>query len=305
MRNLIALLILAFLPVATSNAGQSWQVNNADAPVNTEYHEAFSAVTSDGLTLFISSDRPGGYGVWERDVNSMIANYDIYVAHRESLDAPWGPLKNLGPKINSSASEHSPMLSPNAHYLYFVSTRPGGYGGDDIYMSYREDVADDQGWEQPVNLGDGVNGPYIESCPVIYFSEDSTYLFYIQFADPNVAPNFMLSELDTDTNTFMASRTVEISTDFPDGHLDPWHGLIWGIQYPGGLGGSDLWQTERSDGADDFTRGWTAPVNLGPEINTEYEEQMPSAITDGSRLFFSSDRPGGLGGMDIYEASRD
>ena len=305
MRNLIALSILAFFSVGAANARQQWQVNHADAPVNTEYHEAFSAITSDGLTLFISSDRPGGHGVWEGEVDSMIANYDIYVSHRESLQAPWGPVKNLGPNINSSSSEHSPMLSYNVHYLYFVSTRPGGYGGDDIYMSYREDIADDQGWGKPINLGELVNGAYIESCPVVYFSKGSTYLFYIQFADQDAAPNFKLSELNMDTNTFMPARTVEISTAFPDGHLDPWHGLIWGIQYPGGLGGSDLWQTERIDGEEDFTKSWTTPVNLGPEINTEYEEQMPSAITDGSRLFFSSDRPGGRGGMDVYEAVRN
>ncbi len=43
-------------------------------------------------------------------------------------------------------------------------------------------------------------------------------------------------------------------------------------------------------------------MNLGPEINTEHDEQMPSATANGSRLFFNSDRPGGYGGMDIYEA---
>ena len=95
----------------------------------------------------------------------------------------------------------------------------------------------------------------------------------------------------------------EISTAAPDAHLDPWHGLIWGIQYPGGFGGSDLWQTERIEGEDDLTKGWTTPVNFGRGINTEYEEQMPSATADRSRLFFVSDRPGGQGGMDIYEAA--
>ncbi len=46
-------------------------------------------------------------------------------------------------------------------------------------------------------------------------------------------------------------------------------------------------------------------MNLGPEINTDYEEQMPSATADRRRLFFISNRPGGLGGMDIYEAVND
>ena len=210
MRNLISGLILVFLSLPTANAGQAWQVRHTDSPVNTEYHEAFSSVTRDGLTLFISSDRPGGYGSSERGADSMSASYDIYVTHRESLDAPWSPVVNLGATINSSASEHSPTLSPDGHYLYFMSSRPGGYGSEDIYSSYREDITDDQGWEEPVNLGDGVNGPYVESCPVVYVSEGSTYLFYIQMTDPNAAPDFKVTELDPETNTFMVSRRVEI-----------------------------------------------------------------------------------------------
>jgi hypothetical protein len=71
-----------------------------------------------------------------------------------------------------------------------------------------------------------------------------------------------------------------------------------GIQ--GGLGRGDIWQIRRIDNVDDLTKSWTMPLNLGPDINTEYEETMPS----GARLFFMSDRPGGLGGMDIYEAVR-
>lgn len=307
MRNLkllslsLLLFFLAAMPVS------SWTVDSPGAPVITEYHEAFSAITRDGLTLFISSDRPGGYGSSEPGIFFMAASYDIYVTHRENLESAWGPVVNLGSDINTSASEHSPMLSPDGHYLYFMSTRPGGYGSGDIYRSYREDVTDDQGWEVPVNLGEAVNGPYGESCPVFYLSEDGgAHLFYIQRAGPDPAlPDFKVSELDRDTNTFGASRTVEISTPAPDGHLDPWHGLIWGLGYPGGLGGSDIWLTERIDGEDDLTKSWTTPVNLGPDINTEYEDTMPSATADGTRLYFMSDRPGGLGGMDIFEAVKE
>ncbi len=304
MRNRIAPAILVFLSFPAATTAAAWHISHPGSSVNTEYHEAFSAITRDGLTLFISSDRPGGFGLSEKGVSSMQASYDIYVTHRASLDAPWGSVINLGPNINTSASEHSPVLSPDGHYMYFMSARPGGFGAEDIYRSYREDVTADQGWQQPENLGEGVNGPDVESCPVYYVSEEgSAHLFYIQIAGPNAAPDFKVSDWDPGTNLFTPSRLVNISTPMPDGHLDPWHGYIWGIQYPGGYGGSDLWQTERTEGEADLAKTWATPVNAGPEINTEYEEQMPSATADGKRLVFVSDRPGGVGGMDIYEAA--
>ena len=298
MRHAIILLML----VPISMPAVAWKVSNSS--VNTEYHEAFSAITGDGLTMYISSDRPGGHGPAVKGIFFGAASYDIYVTHRESLNSPWGPVANLGSNINTSATEHSPMLSPDGHYLYFASSRSSGFGGEDIYRSYRDDVGDDQGWGEPLNLGAGVNGPFVESCPVLHVSENgSAQLFYVQASGPDlVLLDFKVSHLNAKTNTFMASKTVEISTPGFDAHIDPWHGLIWGDQYPGGIGGGDIWRTERIEGDYDLTKSWTTPVNLGPEINTEYEEQMPSATTNGSRLFFMSDRPGGQGGMDIYEA---
>ncbi len=282
----------------------AWEVANSGAPVNTEYHEAFSAITPDGHTMHISSDRPGGYGSAEKSIFFGDASYDIYVTHRGSLDSPWGPVVNLGPNINTGASEHSPMLSPDGHYLYFMSDRSSGHGDGDIYRSYRKDVTDDQAWDEAENLGEGVNGPYMESCPVFYLSKNGdAYLFYVQASGPDLnLLDFKTSQLNPDSNRFMASRTVEISTSGFDAHLDPWHGLVWGVQYPGGLGGSDIWRTKRLEEEHDLTKSWTTPMNLGPEINTEYDEQRPSATANGSRLFFNSDRPGGYGGMDIYEA---
>ena len=303
MNRLAPTLILALICMPV----MAWEVGNSGTSVNTDYHEAFSAITPDGLTLFISSDRPGGYGPSELGVSWGAASYDIYVTHRETLDSAWGPVVNLGSNINTSASEHSPMLSPDGHYLYFMSARPGGFGGGDIYRSYRVDVSDDSAWERPENLGAGVNGPYADSCPVFYVADDgAAHLFYVQGAGPDTATiDFKVSELNKDTNTFSDARTVQISTPLLDGHLDPWHGLIWGGQYSGGLGGSDIYNTVRIASEEDLSKSWTTPINAGPGINTQYDETMPSAIADGSRLYFNSDRPGGHGGMDIYEALSD
>ncbi len=63
---------------------------------------------------------------------------------------------------------------------------------------------------------------------------------------------------------------------------------------PGGYGQNDIWRISRTDG-----ENWGIPVNLGPEVNTSENELFPQIVGD-SLLFFASDRPGGLGGLDIY-----
>ena len=68
----------------------------------------------------------------------------------------------------------------------------------------------------------------------------------------------------------------------------------------GGLGSSDLWMCERSS----TSESWSAPVNLGPRINSERIESSPCLSSDGLTLLFSSDRAGGYGKHDIWMSSR-
>ena len=68
----------------------------------------------------------------------------------------------------------------------------------------------------------------------------------------------------------------------------------------GSFGGEDLWVSQRSS-----TGGpWALPMNLGQAINTEWTERSPAFSRDGHYLFFASDRPGGLGGLDIWVSWR-
>ena len=69
---------------------------------------------------------------------------------------------------------------------------------------------------------------------------------------------------------------------------------------PGGYGGrwGDLWVTTRPTKDDP----WGEPVNLGPTVNSAYTEMTPSISADGSTLYFESDRPGGFGGHDLWQA---
>lgn len=62
----------------------------------------------------------------------------------------------------------------------------------------------------------------------------------------------------------------------------------------GGQGRTDLYSARKIDG------DWTAIRNLGPNVNSEYWDSQPSLSSDGQTLYFASDRPGGIGGTDIY-----
>ena len=64
---------------------------------------------------------------------------------------------NLGPTINTASAEFVPAFSPDGHWMFFASDRPGGFGGADLYQSYRADIHDDFGWQTPTNLGPNVN----------------------------------------------------------------------------------------------------------------------------------------------------
>src|SRR5256885_6116252 len=114
--------------------------------INTGFNEQGPNLSKDGLTLYFGSDRPGGVG-----------SFDLWVARRACADCPWDAPVNPGPVVNTTASETGPGLSIDGHLLFFTSTRAGGQGLSDLYLSQRADAKDDFGWGPPVGLGPDVN----------------------------------------------------------------------------------------------------------------------------------------------------
>jgi len=125
---------------------------NPGSVVNTPGVESTASISGDGLTLYFNSNRSGGIG-----------SSDIWMTTRATKSAPWGPPVNLGPKINSSASDAFPWISAGGLELYFSSLRSGGYGSADIYVARRATANDP--WGEAVNLGPVVNSPYTEGTP--------------------------------------------------------------------------------------------------------------------------------------------
>ena len=98
---------------------------NLGPTVNSSAIELCSDLSPDGLCLVFVSTRSGGYG----------GTYgDIWMTRRATTSDPWRPPVNLGPLVNTSASEPGPALSADGSTLYFGSDRPGGFGGRDIWQ---------------------------------------------------------------------------------------------------------------------------------------------------------------------------
>src|SRR2546427_9268883 len=78
---------------------------NLGPVVNSPYNDQHPAISKDGLSLYISSDRPGK----NKEGLGML---DIWVAYRDSIGAPWRAPQHLGPNINSAGMDLAPNLTP-------------------------------------------------------------------------------------------------------------------------------------------------------------------------------------------------
>ena len=99
--------------------------------LNTTSDDEQPSIRRDGLELFFSSNRVGGYG-----------GSDIWVSTRASTSDPWLAPVNLGSSINTPGLEQRPALSFDGRSLYFFSDRVGGVGATDLWVSTRTKLDD-------------------------------------------------------------------------------------------------------------------------------------------------------------------
>jgi len=119
------------------------------------------SLTVDGLGMYFTGCR------WPRSYGGC----DVYYSEKNGNS--WRNPVNLGASVNSTAWDSQPYVSSDGKLLLFSSSRKGGYGGSDIWMSVR---LKDNSWSLPVNLGDSVNTPGNEMAPFLY-ADNKTLLF--------------------------------------------------------------------------------------------------------------------------------
>lgn len=257
-------------------------------------------ISRDGRAFYMASNRPNGLG-----------GIDIWVSTRASDDDPWGEPVNVGAPVNSEANDFCPTISRDGHLFFFISNRPGGCGGADIYVTR---LRNDSGFEEPQNLGCDVNSAADEASPfplpergtgpVLYFSSVRPGGFA---ADPPDATSgdsdlyvseshggvFGPAELVPGANSADQDGQPNVRRDGLE--------LFFFSNRAGTLGMADIYAATR-----ETTREpWSTPFNLGPNVNSAAAETRPSLSWDGTTLYFGSTRAGGDGSADHYVTTRE
>lgn len=242
--------------------------------------------------LYFASNRAGGMG-----------GLDIWYSIRGASGA-WGDPVNFA-IVNSAADELCPSAHRNGKTFLFVSSRAGGCGGDDLYMTRLHAT---RGWAAPQNLGCTVNSSAGEASPYLletemYFS--STRAGGYAADAPGAASgdsDLYVSSLDGEsigTPVLAAGVNTAQNDNRPNLRRDGLE-IFFDSNRPGGAGGIDLWTSTRASTSDQ----WSPPTNLGGGINSVANDLRPSLSWDGTSLYFGSTRSGGEGSQDLYVSTR-
>lgn len=272
---------------------------NLGPVINSTANDNAPALSRDKRSLYFTSNRPGGFG-----------GEDIWVSRRTSRNHKWGTPVNLGPTINSGANDRLRYLSPNGRLLLFQSDRAGGFGGSDIWVSRRMRRHEDAGWGPPVNMGAVVNTNANELGSAFLTGDQAAgNPLYFASARPGGlgSADFYASQILSDGSIGQPVNVVELNSPFQDSCLTfSSDGLevIFTSTRPdpaNAANSNDLWTSTRSSIFD----SWSSPVNLGVAVNVAgFVDAHPSLSFDGKFLIFTSNRPGGFGGQDLYISTR-
>ena len=288
------------------------------------YGKAGKAKYQDPIALFYIAEIYKSQGKYE----DAIAQYNKYKAanpndkradlgiescesSKKWQDAPSRTIVNPMPLINSEDYDFSPVFANKKNTeIYFTSTRQGSAGEgvsdvtgmnfDDIYKTTRDKKGK---WSEPVVLNPAINSPASEGSSCLNKKKSEIYFTRCEVKKNGIAgcgimkakkagqewgePQYITVLGAEDT---MKIRHPAISPDDKT--------LVFSADLPGGHGGIDLWYMTY----DKKAKTWSAPKNLGGEINTSENEAFPY-IRENGELYFASNGHVGMGGLDLYKAT--
>ncbi|MCS7076855.1 MAG: OmpA family protein [Bacteroidia bacterium] len=206
---------------------------------------------------------------------------------------------NLGPNINGKFPDYVPALTADERRIFFTTRREGekdpytGHHYEEIFYADKDPKTGQ--WKPAKNIGKSINASHKNESAVSISLDGSTLfiyderdLYYCTLNGNDWSKPQPLKEI----NTKHWETHCAISADGNE--------LFFTSDKPGGYGGLDIYVAKKQpDGK------WGNIQNLGPNINTEFDEEAPFIHYDGVTLYFSSRGHNSMGGYDIFYATRN
>jgi outer membrane protein OmpA-like peptidoglycan-associated protein len=251
---------------------------NLGANINTNFGEYFPYLTPDGKIL-----------AFTRMQNNQ---EDLYLAQK--TDSGFTNAISFGNNINSYENEGAESMNADGSILFFTSCNKfDGYGSCDIYFSTKTNGE----WSEPKGIGKPINSNNWEAQPS--FSSDAKALYFASnrpggFGGRDIWVSYLDENMKLGEPINLGPN---INTKYDDQcpfiHADNQTLYFTSNGWPG-IGNADIFIARKED------TGWTKAVNIGYPINTETDENAMTVSYDGKTAFLSSNRAGGLGGLDLY-----
>ncbi|MDX1446467.1 MAG: hypothetical protein R3333_09790, partial [Lishizhenia sp.] len=214
-------------------------------------------------------------------------------------------LEGLGNTVNTEYPEYASIISYDGRSLYFTSRRlradesnaseldpNSGEYLEDVYVSHKQI---DGSWSEAELLNfSRVNQN--EATVALSLNKKTIYLY----DDAQGNGDLYLAPIDA-TNPFSRIKKLDIpkvNSEYWEPHIaftGDGNVAYFSSNRPGGYGGRDIYRIVRYGNGE-----WSEPINMGPEINTEWDEDSPFISVDGKTMYFASNGVKSIGGFDIF-----
>jgi tetratricopeptide (TPR) repeat protein len=217
-------------------------------------------------------------------------------------------IQNMGSIVNTEYAEYAPLLPSEENKLYFTSRRKNTMWTNDVdaLNNYYEDIYFSERkngeWQAPQPMDTMVNTWWHDAGTGI--SSDGERLLIYHTSEDHLHGHIYETALVDGKWTKPETIHAHINSPHynetsacysPDGEM-----IFFSSDRPGGFGGKDIYSVKKAPNGK-----WAMPMNLGPTINTEYNEDAPFVHPHDSILFFSSEGHQNMGGYDIFKSSYD
>ncbi len=265
--------------------------------LNAKWDEAIAAFKRHGEIIRRTPDPDRTYNMVEKHITECNNGKTYMNAPTEAKVA------NVGPSINTDGSEYGALLDGKGN-MYFTSRRSNSTGGkiNKVNNSWFEDIYQSRwqadGWSSPEPVAGALNSPRNDAT-VSMRCDGQSMLIY---RDEKNGGDLYLSSRSGDTWNEPVLLPSAINSSAQESSA--WRSgdgkwLYFVSSREGGLGGSDIYRSSW----DESTQSWSTAENLGPDINTPYDEEGVFAPGDGSTIYFASQGHTSMGGYDLFKAT--